>query len=104
MVLKTHHKYSINNERFININHTQKTFNFLKSLNIASIKDESRNKFREFLAKWGKKKKKQHILKRVLSRYKVVNNTKAEDKEIEVGFVDGLFEMYKLRAEIRKAR
>ena len=27
-----------------------------------------------------------------------------DDKVIEVGFVDGLFEMFKLREEIKKAR
>ena len=27
-----------------------------------------------------------------------------ENEQIEVGFVDGLFEMYKLRSEITKAR
>ena len=30
--------------------------------------------------------------------------TKKQDKEIELGFVDGLFELYKLRCDIEKAR
>ena len=32
------------------------------------------------------------------------SNKQDENEQIEVGFVDGLFEMYKLRSEISKAR
>ena len=46
-------------------------------------------------------------LRKEISRrsYRSFKSDKSDEKEqVEVGFVDGLFEMYKLRSEIAKAR
>ena len=108
-------------EGFMNVNNTKKTFNFLKSLDIASINKETemlhpgthmfwdneeiRAAFMEYLAVWSKNPA-VYIQK---GYYDQDSNTRKEkessnEETIEVGFVDGLFEMYKLREEIRKAR
>ena len=105
----------------MNVNNTKKTFNFLKSLDITSINKETellhpgthmfwdneeiRSAFMEYLAVWSK-----NPAVYILEGYYDQDSNKRKVKEssneeaIEVGFVDGLLEMYKLRDEIRKAR
>ena len=104
----------------LNVNLTEKSFNFLKSLDIVAINneiellhptthdfwedEESRAKFLEFLAAWSKNTaayfKKTFAAQDDTESIKLQN----EEEEIEVGFVDGLFEMYKLQTDITKAR
>ena len=97
----------------------KKSFNFLKSLDIAAINneiellhpsahefweiEETRAEFLEFLATWSKNTP--AYFKRTFTEQnepKPILQTNDEE-EIEVGFVDGLFEMYKLRCDIEKA-
>ena len=64
-----------------------------------------RSKFIDYLVVWSKNPA-VYIQK---GYYDQDSNTRKEkessnEETIEVGFVDGLFEMYKLREEIRKAR
>ena len=64
-----------------------------------------RSKFMDYLAVWSKNtvayKKKSYYDQDSITRKE---KEYSDDDIIEVGFVDGLFEMYKLRDEIRKAR
>ena len=93
----------------LSVNLMKKSFNFLKSLDIAAINneiellhpsthefwedEETRTKFLEFLAGWQKNTavyfKKTFAAQDDTESIKLQN----DDKEIEVGFVDGLFEM-----------
>ena len=105
----------------MNVNYTKKPFNFLKSLDIASINrememlhpgthefwdnEEIRTKFMDYLAVWSKNPA-AYFKKGFYCQDTTTKADKSMDDEdnVEVGFVDGLFEMYKLREEIQKAR
>ena len=105
----------------MNANNTKKTFNFLKSLDITSINKETemlhpgshmfwddeeiRSEFMEYLAVWSKNPA-VYIQKGYYDQDSTTRQEKesSDEEAIEVGFVDGLFEMYKLREETRKAR
>ena len=67
--------------------------------------EEIRTKFMDFLATWSKNPA-AYIQKGFYNQDPTTSmETKSSNEDtIEVGFVDGLFEMYKLREEIRKAR
>ena len=85
-------------EGFMNVNNTKKTFNFLKSLDLASINKETdllhpgthmfwddeeiRTKFKDYLAVWSKNPD-QHSTTRKKKKSSI-------EETIEVGFVDGL--------------
>ena len=104
----------------LKVNMLKKSFNFLKSLDIAAINneiellhpsahefwevEETRAEFLEFLAIWSK-----NPAGYFKKTFTVQNEPKPimqanDEEEIEVGFVDGLFEMYKLRCGIEKAK
>ena len=104
----------------LKFNMLKKSFNFLKSLDIAAINneiellhpsahefwevEETRAEFLEFLATWSKNTS--AYFKRTFTEQnepKPIMQANYEE-EIEVGFVDGLFEMYKLRCDIEKAK
>ena len=108
-------------EGFMNVNYTKKPFNLLRSLDIASINrememlhpgthefwdnEEIRSKFMDYRAFWSKSPA-AYIKKCFYCQDSTTNADKSIDDEeaVEVGFVDSLFEMYKLREEINKAR
>ena len=101
-------------EGFMQLNNTKKQFNFLKSLDIANINAEVENlhpSTHEFWEREDIKKELMNYLKEFSRNSKAYDQQtrKVEDstksyrkgdfKEIGVGFVDGLFELYKLRSE-----
>ena len=61
-----------------------------------------RNECFEFLAAWSKNSA--AYFKKTFVELEVGGYKGNEEEEVEVGFVDGLFELYKLRKEITKAR
>ena len=67
--------------------------------------EEIRSKFMNYLATWSKNTS-AYIQKGFYTQDSTTSTERKSSNEeaIEVGFVDGLFEMYKLREEIRKAR
>ena len=99
-------------EGMLSVNSMKKSFNFLKSLDIAAINneiellhpsthefwedEETRTKFFLFDSLFQKTFAAQDDTESI----KLQN----DEGEIEVGFVDGLFEMYKLWVDIAKAR
>ena len=107
-------------EGFMQINESKKQFNFLKSLDIANINAEVENvhpSTHEFWEREDIKKELMSYLKEFSRNDKAYNkqtnkevevSTKAylrgDFEDIEVGFVDGLFEMYKLRELIAKTK
>ena len=98
----------------------KKSFNFLKSLDIAAIindneflhpsthdfweEEGTRAAFLEFLAAWSKNPAAYFKKTFAAQDDKQSIQQSIEEEEIEVVFVDGLFEMYKLRCDIAKAR
>ena len=107
-------------EGMLSINTIKKSFNFLKSLDIAAInteiellhpsthefwgEEETREEFLEFLAAWSKNPA--AYFKKTLAAQDETQLIKQadEEEEIEVGFVDCLFEIFKLHCDIAKAR
>ena len=66
--------------------------------------EETRAQFLEFLGSWSKNPA-AYFKKTFAAQDESKSLRKAdEEEEIEVGFVDGLFEMYKLRCDVAKAR
>ena len=109
----------------MDINKNKVTFNFLKSLEIQNINNEtmlvhpSTHEFWEdeeirmnlltFLVGWSKnsivyEKRSQKKRYQDVATEALKSDKSADKEQIEVGFVDGLFEMYKLRIEIANAR
>ena len=102
------------------INDRKEQFNFLKSLDIANINAEVENlhpsthefwenstikkEFIDFLKAFSRNK--QAYTKQTLREVDIYAEEcfRGENELIEVGFVDGLFEMYKLREAIAKAK
>ena len=112
-------------EGIMDVNKEKVCFNFLKSLEISNInketmllhpcvhefweEDEIRNSVLQYLVGWSKNSavyaKESQKRKYQDEATLALKSDKSDEKdEIEVGFVDGLFEMYKLRLEIAKAR
>ena len=112
-------------EGMMDINKEKVCFNFLKSLEIANINNETlllhpsahefweeeeiRTKLMEFLVGWSKNpivyaKVNQKAQYQDEATSALKSNKQNEVEQIEVGFLDGLFEMYKLRNEIAMAR
>ena len=109
----------------MDVNKNKVTFNFLKSMEIQHINNEtmlvhpSTHEFWEeeeirmnlltFLVGWSKnslvyEKRSQKKRYQDIATEALKSDKSAEKEQIEVGFVDGLFEMYKLRIEIANAR
>ena len=107
-------------ESFMKVNDTKQPFNFFKSLDIANINQEVENLHPSTHEFW----ENEEIRKELMNYLKEFSrNKRAYDKqtmqqvdattkeylrgeyeEIEVGFVDGLFELYKLRENISKTK
>ena len=105
-------------EGYIKLNDTKAQFNFLRSLDISNIhaevvnlhpnshefqEDENiKKEFIEFLGSFAKNKKAYNKLTTAEQKEQTANIMKGEFDDVEVGFVDGLFELYKLRDLISK--
>ena len=101
-------------------NRMKKSFNFLKSLNIAALNneielirpskrefwgdEEIRTDFLGFLQAWSKNPV--AFFKKMFAAQDGTHTIQQANKEveIEVGFVAGLFEMYRLKGDIARAR
>ena len=97
-------------------------FNFLKNLDIKNInmeveqlhpsthefweEEHIRKSLLDYLVGWSRYPK-AYVKKLLYAQDEATHALKSDDKEedeIELGFVDGLFELYKLRGDIEKAR
>ena len=97
-------------------------FNFLKNLDIKNInmeveqlhpsthefweEEHIRKSLLDYLVGWSKNPK-AYVKKLLYAQDEAMHALKSDDKEedeIELGFVDGLFELYKVRGDIEKAR
>ena len=109
----------------MDVNTNKVTFNFLKSLEIQHINNETllvhpsthefwedeeiRMNLMKFLVGWSKnsivyEKSSQKKRYQDEATEALKSDKSSENEQVEVGFVDGLFEIYKLRSEIAKAR
>ena len=98
-------------EGMMNVNAMKKSFNFLKSPDIASINNEIKmlhtcvhefwedKKIRKNFLNFQQLRKKKPVayFKKIFAALGDGSNKANEDEEVEVGFVGGLFELYKLR-------
>ena len=106
----------------MDVNRQKVQFNFLKNLEISNInmevdqlhpcthefweEDQIRKSLLEFLVGWSRNLK-AYVKKNVQAQDDATHALKSDERdedEIELGFVDGLFELYKLRCDIEKAR
>ena len=106
----------------MDVNKNGVQFNFLKNLEINNINNEVgqlhpsthefweadhiRKSLLDFLGSWSRNPK-EYVKKIINPQDEATHALKSDDreeKEIELGFVDGLFELYKLSCDIEKAR
>ena len=106
----------------MDVNRQKVQFNFLKNLEISNInmevdqlhpcthefweEDHIRKSLLEFLVGWSRNLK-AYVKKSTQAQDDATHALKSDERdedEIELGFVDGLFELYKLRCDIEKAR